>query len=273
MSDLVASLWITLIGMGLVFVGILLLWGLMEAVVRDKARFAGSEEEEGEAERLRLSLKRRCPRSDLALKKRAAAVAVAVALAMRKPAPEQRSRASACVARSGGQRLANRHPRQPAQSCHPYCPQDPRECAMKLLVKIDDQSYEVEVGDLNARPVLASIDGETFEIWPEEAQSAPVQAVPRSPAAVTAPAPAAAPPLPRRQPTAISPLLPLSPARSCRLPSKKAILSTLLRTICVLEAMKMKNIIRATRAARIAKILVKAGDRVTQGQALVEYAD
>ena len=30
---------------------------------------------------------------------------------------------------------------------------------MKLRVQIDSQTYEVEVGDLNARPVLATIDG------------------------------------------------------------------------------------------------------------------
>ena len=40
-----------------------------------------------------------------------------------------------------------------------------------------------------------------------------------------------------------------------------------------LEAMKMKNMIRATRAGKIARILVKTGDRVTQGQPLVEYAE
>ena len=43
--------------------------------------------------------------------------------------------------------------------------------------------------------------------------------------------------------------------------------------LIALEAMKMKNLIRATRAGKIARIVVKTGDRVTQGQPLVEYAE
>ncbi len=85
MSDLVASLWITLIGMGLVFIGILLLWGLMEVIVRVTARFAGKEEEEGEEEGESEPEAAPLPAVDGSLKKRAAAAAVAVALALRKP--------------------------------------------------------------------------------------------------------------------------------------------------------------------------------------------
>jgi hypothetical protein len=39
---------------------------------------------------------------------------------------------------------------------------------MKIHVKIEDTTYEVTVGDLQARPVIASVDGEDFEVWPEE---------------------------------------------------------------------------------------------------------
>src|SRR5574340_1672838 len=60
---------------------------------------------------------------------------------------------------------------------------------MKLTVKINDVSYEVEVGDLDSRPILATIEGETFEILPEEiAAAAPIIA-----AAPAAPAPAPRP--------------------------------------------------------------------------------
>jgi sodium pump decarboxylase gamma subunit len=82
MSPLVQSLWITLIGMGLVFIAILLLWGLMEGLMRLSARFIKEEgeesaEEEGEAEPVVAAA------SDQ--KKRAAAAAVAIAMALRKP--------------------------------------------------------------------------------------------------------------------------------------------------------------------------------------------
>ncbi len=41
--------------------------------------------------------------------------------------------------------------------------------------------------------------------------------------------------------------------------------------LCVLEAMKMKNIIRAGKAGVIHKILVSTGDQVSQSQTLMEY--
>lgn len=144
---------------------------------------------------------------------------------------------------------------------------------MKLRVKIDDQTYEVEVGDLNARPVLATVDGETFEVWPEEAQTS-------APAAVARPvvaAPVAAPAV--RQ---AAPVGNVDRAKAVTAPIPGTIVSVSVtegasvnpgQELCALEAMKMKNSIRATRAGKIAKILVKAGDRVSQGQPLVEYAE
>lgn len=33
-------------------------------------------------------------------------------------------------------------------------------------MKIDDKTYEVTVGDLQARLIIASVDGEDFEVWP-----------------------------------------------------------------------------------------------------------
>ena len=41
---------------------------------------------------------------------------------------------------------------------------------MKLIVKVENQSFEVEVGDIHARPIIATIDGEAFEVWPEDVQ-------------------------------------------------------------------------------------------------------
>ncbi len=165
---------------------------------------------------------------------------------------------------------------------------------MKLLVKIEDQTFEVEVGDLNDRPVLATIDGETFEIWPEEAQSALPLASP-SGGPVAAPAlPLASPsggPVARPAQPAPKPAAAPAPAAAAVVADRsKAVIAPIPGTIvalavkegdsvnpgqelCTLEAMKMKNLIRATRAAKIGRILIKVGDRVTQGQALVEYAD
>jgi sodium pump decarboxylase gamma subunit len=82
MSNLTAGLLITLIGMGLVFIALLLLWGLMDLMVRLTNRFfpdreesgAGEDEDSGEEPAAPLEL------SDEALRQQAAAAAVAVSL-------------------------------------------------------------------------------------------------------------------------------------------------------------------------------------------------
>jgi Na+-transporting methylmalonyl-CoA/oxaloacetate decarboxylase gamma subunit len=76
MSVLTASLIITAIGMGLVFVGVLLLWALMEGIVR---LTAGTDKEEGEKEE---SEEVKTPGLDVR-KQRVAAVAVAFALSVK----------------------------------------------------------------------------------------------------------------------------------------------------------------------------------------------
>ncbi len=58
---------------------------------------------------------------------------------------------------------------------------------MKMNVVIDGQTYEVDVQDINARPVIAVVDGERFEVWPETASNVP--AISAAPAA-TMPGPA-----------------------------------------------------------------------------------
>jgi hypothetical protein len=39
---------------------------------------------------------------------------------------------------------------------------------MKIKVKIEDQTFEVNVGNLNTRPIQVTVDGQTVEVWPEE---------------------------------------------------------------------------------------------------------
>ena len=146
---------------------------------------------------------------------------------------------------------------------------------MKLRVQIDSQTYEVEVGDLNTRPILATIDGETFEVWPEE------QAAGVAPTAQTAvrPTPAVSTP-------AAAPSAPAAPAgdgsKAILAPIPGVIISinvkegdsvTVGQEVCVLEAMKMKNSIRANRAGKIAAVRVSTGDQVRKGQALLEFSD
>ncbi len=43
--------------------------------------------------------------------------------------------------------------------------------------------------------------------------------------------------------------------------------------LCILEAMKMKNVIRATRSGKIGAIHVAIGDQVKHSQMLMEFTD
>ncbi len=97
------ALWITLIGMGLVFLAILLLWGGMALLVRltEEREESGAEEDEGA---LPAGSEVEAPAASQDMQKRrtsaaaAAAAAVAVALALRKPARRENGGA----ARAGG---------------------------------------------------------------------------------------------------------------------------------------------------------------------------
>jgi len=93
MTTLTASLLITLIGMGLVFIALGLLWGLMEATVVGTAWYNKSHPEEEEEEEEEVA--EEAPAAEEAaqpvttsIKQKAAAAAVAVALALQDEGPE-----------------------------------------------------------------------------------------------------------------------------------------------------------------------------------------
>jgi biotin carboxyl carrier protein len=145
---------------------------------------------------------------------------------------------------------------------------------MKLRVKIDDQTYEVEIGDLSDRPILATLEGETYEVWPDEPAAAEIPATPAVRTQISSSVPIAV-----QTPPASTPV---DPGKVVTAPIPGTIVSIAIKEgeqvkagqeICSLEAMKMKNAIRANHPGTIARIMVHPGDRVSQGQPLVEYAD
>jgi glutaconyl-CoA/methylmalonyl-CoA decarboxylase subunit gamma len=149
---------------------------------------------------------------------------------------------------------------------------------MKLNVKVNNLSYEVEIKDLNARPVIAVVGGETFEVWPEkEARPAAVETPATVPTAAPAPAAAAAASAPRpaatgsvdRTKLVMAPI----PGVIVTINVKVGDVVAAGKELCVLEAMKMKNSIRASRAGTIAAIRVAVSEQVKNGQVLMEYGD
>mgnify|MGYP001212202347 CR=1 FL=1 len=141
---------------------------------------------------------------------------------------------------------------------------------MKIHVKIEDTTYEVSVGDLSARPVIASVDGQDFEVWPEE-MSIPGEAI-----EATTSKPASVPQA--RKPMDVS----NGDTRSVKAPLPGVIIEIKVsegdrvaygQELCVLEAMKMKNTIRANREGRIKKIHATIGDQVQHSAVLMEFED
>lgn len=141
---------------------------------------------------------------------------------------------------------------------------------MKVTITIEGKQYQVSIDDLNTRPILAEVDGKTYEVWPEEAD-APVASTPTAApvAATTAPEASAAP----------APA-PAAGAQTLTAPLPGVIISIEVREgetvkngqeLYVLEAMKMKNSILADRDGKIAAIHVSAGDQVRHNQPVMSF--
>jgi biotin carboxyl carrier protein len=151
---------------------------------------------------------------------------------------------------------------------------------MKLIVKVENQSFEVEVGDIHARPIVATIDGEAFEVWPEDVQLVK----PTVQVGQVASLPTAAPPPAANQPAPASaaPAAPTSTARSVLAPLPGVIVAVSVKPgdavqhgqeLCVIEAMKMKNVIRAGRAGTIGAVHVALNQHVKHHDTLLEFTD
>ena len=150
---------------------------------------------------------------------------------------------------------------------------------MKIKVEIQEKIYEVTIADIHARPVIAEVDGVKYQVWPEDGAqtaapvvaAAPVAAVEPAPAAPAAAAPEAAP----RVKAAAG-------AKTLNAPLPGTIVAIAVREgesvaegqdLLTLEAMKMKNAIRADRAGVVARIHVSEGDLVQHGEALISWQD
>lgn len=148
---------------------------------------------------------------------------------------------------------------------------------MKYHIKIDDQIYEVEIVDLHAYPIVALVDGERYEIEPQNGQSRP-SSIAVAPALVTQAPPVITQPAPGVTPTSATP----GTGTLVRAPIPGVIVALLVRPednvthgqeLCTIEAMKMRNNIRASRAGRVAEILVTTGQTVNHNDPLIRFEE
>ena len=138
---------------------------------------------------------------------------------------------------------------------------------MKYIVNVADKSYEVEIEDIHARPVIARLDGQKFEVNPEDESKAvsKLEAKEFKPSEVSQ-----RPKSTRAVPNELTAPL---PGTVIEIFVKAGDSIEAGQVILVIEAMKMKNSIRSTRAGEVADMLVRAGQTVAHKQALVKFAD
>lgn len=136
---------------------------------------------------------------------------------------------------------------------------------MKYIVKVADTSYVVEIEDIHARPVIARVDGQVFEVSLEDGSRQVVQVENKAPKPVEV----------LKQPMGTS-----ASSNDLTAPLPGTVIEIFVKAgdpieagqiVLVIEAMKMKNSIRSTRAGRIVEVLVNAGQTVAHKQALVRF--
>ena len=142
---------------------------------------------------------------------------------------------------------------------------------MKIKVEIDGQTYLVEVEDVHTRPVVAFVDGERYEVWPEPDLAA-------SPGVTSAPGIVVPEPLHNKpgQPAQTD------SSKEVTAPLPGVIVAVLVKEgeavsrgqeLCTLEAMKMKNAIKSSRGGVIDEVAVNVGDQVNHGQVMLTFKE
>jgi biotin carboxyl carrier protein len=135
---------------------------------------------------------------------------------------------------------------------------------MKYTVTIDEKIYAVEIEDINARPVVAHVEGRRYEVTPENHVAADDTQ----------------PDLVKEASSAIAKTDQSQNTIEITAPLPGLVLEVFVKdgdeieagqVILIIEAMKMKNSIRSTRGGTIAEVLVEAGRAVAHKQSLVRF--
>ena len=138
---------------------------------------------------------------------------------------------------------------------------------MKYKVSISDKSYEVEIEDIHARPIIAYVDGQKFEVHPDAESKPEVRGESNA-----------------SKPAVVSTNAAVQAGNENELtaPLPGTIISVFVKpgdeieagkVMLIIEAMKMKNSIRTTRGGTVAEVLVGPGQTVAHKQVLVRFED
>lgn len=150
---------------------------------------------------------------------------------------------------------------------------------MNYTIKVDGKLYDVKILDLHSTPILVVVDGTEIEVWPEQLRApgedqalseAPLGSTPVKPTKGTAPRTTGgqSAPVVDANPKAVTAPL---PGVVIAIKVKAGETVGVGQELLVIEAMKMKNIIRANRAGKIATIAVNVGETVQHHDLLIDY--
>jgi biotin carboxyl carrier protein len=149
---------------------------------------------------------------------------------------------------------------------------------MKYKITVNSKVYEVEIENINARPVIAFVDGDRFEVMPETSDQAEV-----SKEAGGTKNKVEKKPFNPNQPSGVthSPNLALSgniqtsplPGTVIEIFVKPGDKVEAGQVIVIIEAMKMKNSIRSVYSGTIGEVMVSTGQSVAHKQALIKFAE
>ncbi len=144
-----------------------------------------------------------------------------------------------------------------------------------LKVKVRDRWFTVEVGDLTGNPVRVLVDGDPVDVDLEG-----LTARPEKPS-LPGPQPAEASPASGREANPNAKTVPTTPTatKTFRSPMPGVILSVSVKIgdqvvtgddVCVLEAMKMQQVLRADWSGIVRAIHVEPGQQVSDGDPIAE---
>jgi len=146
---------------------------------------------------------------------------------------------------------------------------------MKMKLSVEGKTFEVQVGDLTAKPVVVMVDGERMEVWPEE-EAAPAPVAAAAPAPVAFPKHSASVPVPVWKPrktdvlpgTENSVIAPI-PGVIVEVNVKVGDKVSYGQVVCLLEAMKMRNPLRAAKPGIVTELKIQPGQHVHYHEPLI----
>lgn len=146
---------------------------------------------------------------------------------------------------------------------------------MKMKLSVEGKTFEIQVGDLTAKPVIVMVDGERLEVWPVEspapvavaAAAAPMVAFPKHSAQVPVPVwkPRKTDVLPGTENSVIAPIPGVIVDVYVKLGEKVEYG----QVVCLLEAMKMRNPLRAAKPGIVTDLKIEPGQHVHYHEALI----